>query len=283
MKIVILTSERPHNIWLVNQLLAHHDVAAIVIERRPLALKTEDKVERRSRMVRKYGLLRTINKLLYNQLRARFLARPGGETIRASFFPDGSPVAYSREVPTVIVPNVNDARCIEFVKQHSPELIAVCGTGVLKPEVFTLAPKGTVNIHTGITPEYRSADPIFWALYMGEPEKVGATVHYIDRGIDTGPIIHQESVPVYADDTLATIYVRCVRKGAQLYKRALADIQNGSVRTIDKSHVKGRSFFAVDMGLTQYLLFRWRFYRLASRLPRQDAAAAAVAAREAHR
>lgn len=283
MKVVILTSERPHNIWLVNQLLARHDVAGIVIERRPLALNTEDKVERRSRLVKKYGLLRTINKLLYNQLRARFLARPSGETIRASFFPDDRPMAYSREVPTVIVSSVNDAGCIEFIKQHSPELIAVCGTGVLKPEVFTLAPKGTVNIHTGITPEYRSADPIFWALYMGEPEKVGVTVHYIDRGIDTGPIIHQESVPVYADDTLATIYVRCIRKGAQLYKRALVDIQNGSVRIIDKSHVKGRSFFAVDMGLAQYLLFRWRFYRLASRLPRRDAAAAAVAAREAHR
>jgi methionyl-tRNA formyltransferase len=282
MKIVILTSERPHNIWLVNQLLARQDVAGMVIERRPLAVKAEDKVERRRRMIKKYGLLRTINKLLFNKLRSRFLAGPTAETVKASFFPGGAPLAYTREVPTIVVPSVNDATCIAFIKQMAPELLAVCGTGVLKPEVFTLAPQGTINIHTGITPEYRSADPIFWALYMGEPDKVGVTVHYIDRGIDTGPIIHQEAVPVYADDTLATIYVRCIRKGAQLYKRALADIQNGSVRTIDRSGVTGRSFFSIDMGLVQYLLFRWRFYRLAARLPRQDSAAA-IAATEANR
>ena len=282
MKIVILTSERPHNIWLVNQLLARQDVAGMVIERRPLAVKAEDKVERRRRMIKKYGLLRTVNKLLFNKVRSRFLAGPTAETVKASFFPGDAPLAYTREVPTIVVPSVNDAKCIEFIRQMAPELLAVCGTGVLKPEVFTLAPQGTINIHTGITPEYRSADPIFWALYMGEPEKVGVTVHYIDRGIDTGPIIHQEAVPVYADDTLATIYVRCIRKGAQLYKRALADIQNGSVRTIDRSGVKGRSFFSIDMGLVQYLLFRWRFYRLAARLPRQDAAAA-IAATEANR
>ncbi len=153
----------------------------------------------------------------------------------------------------------------------------MCGTSVLKPEVFTLAPKGTVNIHTGITPEYRSADPIFWALYRGEPEKVGVTVHYIDRGIDTGPILHQESVPVYADDSLASIYVRCIRRGAELYSRALAEIENGSARPIQRPGVASRAFLSVNLGLAQYLIFRWRFWRMAGGLRRSPAAANATA------
>jgi len=144
----------------------------------------------------------------------------------------------------------------------------VCGTSVLKPDVFTLAPKGTINIHTGITPEYRSADPIFWALYRGEPEKVGVTIHYIDRGIDTGPIVHQESVPVYAEDTLASIYVRCIRRGAELYSRALTEIETGTVRTVRRAEAVSRAFLSVDLGLAQYLLFRWRFARLGVRLRR---------------
>lgn len=139
----------------------------------------------------------------------------------------------------------------------------------MKPDVFTLAPHGAINMHTGITPEYRSADPIFWALYRGEPEKVGVTIHYVDRGIDTGSIIHQDTVPVYADDSLAAISVRCVRRGAELYSRALNEIADGSVRTITRTGVESRAFLSVDLGLAQYLLFRFRFKRLASRLPRR--------------
>jgi methionyl-tRNA formyltransferase len=197
--------------------------------------------------------------------------------IGESFFPANAPIAYSRQVPTLVTGNVNDATCVEFVRARAPEVLAVCGTSVLKPQVFSLAPKGAINIHTGITPEYRSADPIFWALYRGEPEKVGVTIHYVDRGIDTGPIIHQESVPVYADDSLATIYVRCIRKGAELYGRALAEIESGSVRTVLRTGVASRAFLSVDLGLVQYLVFRWRFRRLASRLPRSGGAQALAA------
>jgi methionyl-tRNA formyltransferase len=181
-------------------------------------------------------------------------------------------MAYSRQVPTLVVGNINDRACLEFIRAQGPELLAVCGTSVLKPEVFALAPKGAINIHTGITPEYRSADPIFWALYHGEPEKVGVTIHFVDRGIDTGSIIHQDTVPVYADDSLAAISARCVRRGAELYSRALTEIENGSVRTIVRAGATSRAFLSVDLGLAQYLLFRWRFRRLASRLARRAAA-----------
>jgi methionyl-tRNA formyltransferase len=180
-------------------------------------------------------------------------------------------------VPTLVVANVNDAECVAFIRDHAPDVIAVCGTSVLKPEVFTLASSGTVNVHTGITPEYRSADPIFWALYRGEPEKVGVTIHYVDRGIDTGPILHQETVPVHAEDSLASIYVRCIRRGAELYSRALEEIENGSARTVTRPGVS-RAFLSVNLGLAQYMIFRWRFWRMAARLRRSAGAAGATAA-----
>lgn len=270
MKIVVLTSPTPANVWLVNQLLTRHEVVGIVIERRPLAQTTEEKVERRRFMVRRYGLVRTFNKLLFNRVRSRIISGPEARTVEDSFFPGGAPVEYSRQVPTIVVPSINDPAAIAFIRDHAPAVLAVCGTSVLKPEVFTLAPKGAINIHTGITPEYRSADPIFWALYQGEPEKVGVTIHYIDRGIDTGSIIHQATVPVYADDSLATIGVRCIRRGAELYSQALTEINSGSVRTLTRHGVPSRAFLSVDLGLVQYVIFRWRFRRLASRLPHNE-------------
>lgn len=246
------------------------------MERRPLAVSAQDKTARRRNMVERYGLPRTVNKLLFNWVRSRFLMPSEAKTVRESFWGTEVP-AYARQVPTLVVPNVNDARCIAFIQEHAPDVIAVCGTSVLKPEVFSLAPMGTVNIHTGITPEYRSADPIFWALYRGEPDKVGVTIHYIDRGIDTGPILHQETVPVYADDTLASIYVRCVQRGAELYKRALDEIGCGSARTISRPGVTSRAFLSVNLGLVQYVIFRWRFWRMAATLPPRSSATPAAA------
>jgi methionyl-tRNA formyltransferase len=128
-----------------------------------------------------------------------------------------------------------------------------------------------LNIHTGITPEYRSADPIFWALYHDELDKVGVTVHFIDRGIDTGPIIYQESVPLYAGDDLAEITVRCIRRGAALYVSALEELERGAVRTLDRSSVRGKAFYSIDLGLVQYLRFCWRLAKLQRRLPRPPA------------
>jgi len=249
------------------QAAARFWIVGVVLERRPLALSAREKIERRRRMVSRYGLSRTFNKLLFNRLRSRLLSRTDASAMRDSFFPGGTAVAYSRQVPTLVVESINDAECMDFIRAQEAAVLAVCGTSVLKPEVFTLAPKGAINIHTGITPEYRCADPIFWALYRGEPEKVGVTIHFVDRGIDTGAIIHQETVPVYAEDSLATIAIRCVRRGAELYSRALAEIESGSVRTIVRRDVPSRAFLSVDLGLIQYVLFRWKFRRLASRLP----------------
>ena len=268
MKIVILTSNTPSNVWLVNQILARHEVAAIVIEARPLATDAREKRARRRRMLQRYGPWRTLNKLLYNVLRWRLLGPAESARLCDHFFPGNAAVSYSREVTGVTVANINDAECIELIKRLRPEAIAVCGTSLIRPELFTLAPRGTLNIHTGITPEYRSADPIFWALYDNAPDKVGVTIHFVDQGIDTGPIIFQESVPLYAGDDLAGIAARCIERGAALYIRALDDLERSAVRTVDRSAVKGKSFRSMDLGLVQYLVFLVRFKRLLRHRPR---------------
>jgi folate-dependent phosphoribosylglycinamide formyltransferase PurN len=264
----------------VNRLLDRHDVVGIVVESPPLASDRQTKIERRKKLLARHGFYMAVNKLAYNWFRSRCLSRHDGDAIVRTLFPDGREPCYARSVPTTTVPTINDSKCVEFIRERTPDLIAVCGTGVVKPEVFSLSPRGAVNIHTGITPEYRSADPIFWALYQNEPEKVGVTIHFIDKGIDTGPIIHQESVPLYATDTLATIYARCVQRGAELYLQTLQEIENGAARMIDRSEVKGKAFYSIDLGLIQYAIFRRRFRKILQHLPREtDAAAVELIAR----
>ena len=77
-------------------------------------------------------------------------------------------------------------------------------------------------------------------------------------------------MPVYADDTLPSIYVSCIRRGAALYSQALRDIADGSVVTLSRRDAPSRAFFSIDLGLVQYLTFRWRFRGLATRLPKRE-------------
>src|SRR5216683_2700344 len=105
MKIVVLTSETPANVWLVNQLFRRHRIVGIVLERRPLARTARDKSERRRHMIRRYGLVRTANKLLFNWIRSRVLQASEARIVRDSLFPGDAPLTYARQVPTLVVGN----------------------------------------------------------------------------------------------------------------------------------------------------------------------------------
>lgn len=262
MKTVILTSVSSKNIYKVNYLADRVNVVAKVIEKRPLQNTFDKKVASRKKMMNKYGLLKTINKLLYNKYKYYFIAGKQEETIRHLLFPDGAEVKYNKDIPTLEVPDINDASAIEFISAHDPDIIAVCGTSVLRPEVFQLAKKGTINIHSGIIPEYRSAEPTFWALYNNEPDKVGVTIHFVDKGVDTGPIIYQQAVGVSKDDNIATLFFKCNKVGAELMVKAIRDIESDDVKTIRRDVISGKAYYHMDLGIWQYMIFKWRFGRL---------------------
>ena len=254
-----MTSYTTANIYLVNYLTDRKEVTAKVIEKATFPSSSKEKMAIRKGLVKRFGLVKTMNKLLYNKYRSYFLDKKNGGVIKRELFPEVSDAAYTKHVPTMEVENINEGKCIEFISEQNPDIIAVCGTTVLKPEVFRLAKRGTINIHCGVTPEYRSADPTFWALYNEEPDKVGVTIHFIDEGIDTGPIIYQKAVGVAKDDTLATLYTKCIKTGAGLMLQAIDDIERGNVEIVNKENVSNKAYYHMDLGIWQYIVFLRRF------------------------
>jgi folate-dependent phosphoribosylglycinamide formyltransferase PurN len=72
----------------------------------------------------------------------------------------------------------------------SADLIVVFGSSFIKGELCDrLVEKRTLNIHLGTSPYYRGSACNFWALYDGRPEYVGATVHLLTRGLDSGAML----------------------------------------------------------------------------------------------
>ena len=77
-----------------------------------------------------------------------------------------------------------------------PDFGVVFGTGRLPQEVITRFPDGLVNIHRGITENYRGLDSDLWAIYHGDYAALGVTIHRVDKNLDTGAVVAQQHMPI---------------------------------------------------------------------------------------
>jgi hypothetical protein len=86
----------------------------------------------------------------------------------------------------------NTPETLEILRALAPDVIAIGQTGILRPNLLEIPRLGTLNAHPGVLPNYRGIDSFQWAILNGESENVGVTVHWVDRGVDTGPIVRVE-------------------------------------------------------------------------------------------
>lgn len=90
----------------------------------------------------------------------------------------------------------NDAGLEGWVRYLKPDLIVVFGMSqLLKENIFSIPVLGTINMHPAMLPDYRGPNPDFWQ-YINMEMKPGVTIHYIDKGEDTGDVINQERVHI---------------------------------------------------------------------------------------
>ena len=82
-----------------------------------------------------------------------------------------------------------------------------------------------------------------WAIYNEEPQYVGATVHYVSKGIDDGDIIYQGRPDISPDDNHESLYVKVVKLGAGLMIKAITDIERGTVES-RKLKEKGKLYLS---------------------------------------
>jgi methionyl-tRNA formyltransferase len=99
---------------------------------------------------------------------------------------------------------------------------------ILKPEILGLFPKGCVNLHPAYLPFNRGAYPNVWSIVDGTP--AGATLHYIDVGVDTGHLIARLKVPVLPTDTGGTLYRKLEEACIALFKRVWPAVKSGRAR-----------------------------------------------------
>lgn len=131
-------------------------------------------------------------------------------------------------IPAAVVPRrqynsreEHDAAMVGVLKEYEVEWVALAGFMRIVSSVFLDAyPERILNIHPALLPSFKGLHAHEQALAAGVRVS-GATVHFVDDGTDTGPIICQEAVPVYQDDSLDALKERILKVEHQLYPQAL--------------------------------------------------------------
>ncbi|HNX91050.1 MAG TPA: formyltransferase family protein [Candidatus Omnitrophota bacterium] len=127
------------------------------------------------------------------------------------------------------VGNINSEETMAVLREIRPDLIIVVGTRKLEPAIFNFPKYGTINLHSGILPYYRGADSEFWAMYNGEIDKIGVTVHYLDKELDSGDIILTEKQKVLAVDKHNNLRMKNLIVGAAKISEAVRKIEKNEI------------------------------------------------------
>jgi len=232
-RVVVLCGGAPRHVYVANCLCRSLDVVAIVQEvgRRitPAKLAALAKPEVAARKIGRW-------------LRDRRRYAGNGE---ARYFFGESEVRLDRPDLLQCAEHINDQAVFDTVQRLAPDVVAVFGTSLIRPPLLGQGRLGMLNLHGGLSPDYRGADCTFWALYNGEPEQVGCTLHFINAGIDTGALIAHVCPEVREGDDELTLFWRAVRDAAEAYAEAIGRLARGEALGMRQDR-KGRLYQVKD-------------------------------------
>jgi methionyl-tRNA formyltransferase len=112
------------------------------------------------------------------------------------------------------------------LKSLNADLQVVVAFRMLPEIVWDMPPKGTINLHASLLPQYRGAAPINWVLINGEKES-GVTTFFLKHDIDTGDILFTEKVTLTGKETAGELHDRLMNKGAGLLVKTVKGIESG--------------------------------------------------------
>jgi methionyl-tRNA formyltransferase len=138
-------------------------------------------------------------------------------------------LAEQLDLQTIQPKSLRDQSALDTLVDWKPDLIVVTAFGqILREEVLDLPPFGSLNVHASLLPRWRGAAPIQAAILHGD-EFTGVTIMKMDRGIDTGPLLRQQELPIQPDETAGSLSPKLSQMGADLLIETLPRYFDGDL------------------------------------------------------
>jgi len=131
--------------------------------------------------------------------------------------------------------NLKNEDFLNELKSLEADLFVVVAFRMLPKSVFEMPPKGTINLHASLLPNYRGAAPINWAIINNE-QKTGNTTFFIEQKIDTGKIIFQIEVEITETENAGTLHDKLMTSGAKLLLKTVQAIENDDYPQMDQKN-----------------------------------------------
>lgn len=253
MGIVIVTGKGAEHKFVANTLTAAFDIDAILVC-----------APARPRSLQKIFLsspLRFADKLC----RKIFLAAIGDKSARAQSLLKvlgQKSVHFDRQDLVHEVGHPKEGRLAAMTAELKPDILAIYGTSIIPNEVLCLPTCIALNMHTGLSPDYRGVSCAFWPIRDGRPDMVGATVHECTPDVDGGRIYFRKAATLEADDNLHAIFARAVIVGAEGYVKIVREFLSGSPKSVSQNLRQGQEFRGNQIGLRSEISTRFALHKL---------------------
>ncbi|MGC8803012.1 MAG: methionyl-tRNA formyltransferase [Bacteroidales bacterium] len=156
--------------------------------------------------------------------------KPAGRGMKIQYSPVKA-YAIEQGLPILQPEKLKDPLFLAQLSSYRADLFVVVAFRMLPAEVWQMPPRGTVNLHASLLPQYRGAAPINWAIINGE-KVTGVTTFFIEHQIDTGNILLSETVDIGPEETAGELHDRLKIVGAHLLLRTVDAIENDTVKPI---------------------------------------------------
>jgi len=134
--------------------------------------------------------------------------------------------AVEKNIPVLQPEKLKNPEFLEQLKSYQADLQVVVAFRMLPEVVWNMPPKGTINLHGSLLPQYRGAAPINHAIINGEKES-GVTTFFLTHEIDTGAIIQSASTPISDEETAGDLHDKLMHIGAGLLVQTVTAIEKG--------------------------------------------------------
>ncbi len=142
------------------------------------------------------------------------------------------------------------------VAELAPDILVIYGTSIIPDDILRLPKRVALNMHTGLSPDYRGVSCAFWPISDGRPDMVGATVHECTPEVDGGQIYFRKAATLQVGDDLHAIFARAVLVGAQGYVETVRDFLAGDPEGKVQDLSQGREFRGNQIGLRSEIATR---------------------------
>ena len=137
--------------------------------------------------------------------------------------------AVARKLPVAQPVSLKKAEAVAQLADFHPDVIVVAAFGqILLQSVLDIPPYGCINIHPSLLPRFRGASPVAAAILAGD-EVTGVSIMLMDSGLDTGPVLAREQIPISPQDTTGSLTVKLSQVAARLLPEVLVRWTGGEI------------------------------------------------------